>query len=253
MMHNNNSSSVRSSYNHFSSSPPTFQVNNFNTDLFDCFEDFASCMDVTLCLSCHISAQYHMLRHHQPWVDMTLAIPLCMANIVCLGTPTSCFAIHTRKLARGRMHLFHESGHEGCCIACWCAPCSFCQVYREMSLRNMWPGGVLVDTPYCKPGLNMSVTAPPSPLRMSEAPSWDQHPDADHLFHHHRNMHHVIPEGHPPSPLLASPISMHHSAILGYPLYEPLQLQSKSSCRSNKDGEVRSAPTPPLPIASPRK
>jgi Cys-rich protein (TIGR01571 family) len=235
---------MHSSYHH--ASPPPFRVNNFNTDLFDCCEDFASCMDVTLCLACHISAQYHMLRHQQPRVDMTLAIPLCMANIVCLGSPTSCFAIHTRSLARARMHLFHESGHEGCCIACWCAPCSFCQVYREMSIRHMWPGGVLVDVPYCKPGLIMSATAPPSPLRMCDATSWDGGlPD---YLCSHQNMHHVIPEGHPPSPLLASPMSMHQSSILGYPLYEPLTLHSKSPYR---DHEGKQSP-PTLPIASPR-
>ncbi|CUG15366.1 Hypothetical protein, putative [Bodo saltans] len=68
-------------------------------------------------------------------------------------------------MVRRKFHLAQESMLVSAAKGFFCAPCSVGQVYREMSLRHMWPadGGLCVDAPYTKAGL---VVPPPNPNRM---------------------------------------------------------------------------------------
>ncbi|CUG15001.1 ama1 protein, putative [Bodo saltans] len=144
-------------------SSSSFQADGFNTSLMSCTDDCASCMDVACCPSFHVSAQYNMLHHREPRVNLSVGIPLFLGGLFCFCIPMGCISVQTRSKARKVLQLSAEGSFESCSKAWWCMPCSMCQVYREMSIRHWWPGGVFVDIPYQKAGL----VAPPPPTAPS--------------------------------------------------------------------------------------
>ncbi|CUG15320.1 ama1 protein, putative [Bodo saltans] len=139
-----------------------YHNHDFNTGLCDCFDDCSSFLDGWFCAYCEVSAQYNMLTNGRPGVDLCVCTALLCADLwLCLGFAITCMTVFTRSGARERFHLHEEGAVGGCCKGFWCGPCSICQVYREMSIRHAWPGGVCVDAPYHKRGLN-----PPEPQYM---------------------------------------------------------------------------------------
>jgi Cys-rich protein (TIGR01571 family) len=140
-----------------------FLHNDYNSGLFGCFDDQPSCFDGFFCPCCALSAQYNMLKHRQTGMLAHVWVPLSIVNFFTWGLAVSCFSVVTRNMLRRGFSLSEETELDGCCKACFCAPCSICQVYREMSMRQVWPDGVCVDAPYTKRGL---VLAAPNPDRM---------------------------------------------------------------------------------------
>ncbi|CUG92770.1 ama1 protein, putative [Bodo saltans] len=120
---------------------------DFNSHLYDCTVDSSSCLEGACCFWCQLSAQYNLMKRNVPKVDVGIVIPLMLLHLPFFGLPACCFAVHVRSLARTHLHLTDESACDGCSQAFWCAPCSTCQVYREMTVRNRWPGGVCVKPP----------------------------------------------------------------------------------------------------------
>jgi Cys-rich protein (TIGR01571 family) len=120
---------------------------DFNSHLYDCTVDCPSCMEGAFCFWCQLSAQYNLLTRNVPRVDVRIVLPLLLFQLPFFGLFTSCFAVYVRSLARKHLQLSDESSCDGCLQAFWCTPCSTCQVYRELVVRNKWPGGVCVRPP----------------------------------------------------------------------------------------------------------
>jgi Cys-rich protein (TIGR01571 family) len=131
-----------------------FQDDDYNTGLCDCFDDCTVFLEGWLCGYCQVSAQYNMLFQNKPGVDICVCGVLLCADAWCtLGLALASFTAFTRLKVKGTFQLVKESGLCSCAKGFFCASCSNCQTYREMSLRNRWPGGVCVDAPYRKEGL----------------------------------------------------------------------------------------------------
>jgi Cys-rich protein (TIGR01571 family) len=168
--------------NHHDAQRVHFNTHDFNTGLCDCFDDCSSFLDGWFCAYCEVSAQYNMISNGRPGVDMCVCTALlCADAFFCLGFAITCMTVFTRSGARERFHLHDEGAVMGCCKGFFCTPCSICQLYREMSIRHAWPGGVCVDAPYTKQGL-----AAPEPQYMGVdvvivTPAAHHH----HATHHH--------------------------------------------------------------------
>ncbi|CUG15458.1 transmembrane protein, putative [Bodo saltans] len=140
-----------------------FLHDDFNSGLYACFDDQPSCMDGFFCPCCAVSAQYNMLKHRKAGVLAHVYLPLFILGFFTWGLALSCFSVVTRNMLRRGFLLSQESEASSCCKAFCCPHCSICQVYREMSMRHVWPDGVCSDAPYVKRGL---VLPPPNPDRM---------------------------------------------------------------------------------------
>ncbi|CUE71943.1 ama1 protein, putative [Bodo saltans] len=134
-----------------------FIPDDYNTGLCSCFSDCNSCLDGFFCPYCTISAEYSMLEYRRPGVDWLLCCGLFWADVITMGIAGLISVIMTRSSANALFGLRQDSDLISCCKACCCASCSTCQVYREMSIRYLWPGGLCVSLPYQKIGLQ----APP--------------------------------------------------------------------------------------------
>lgn len=131
-----------------------FQEDDYNTGLCDCFDDCTIFLEGWLCGYCQVSAQYNMLNNNKQGVEPFVCGLLICADFWCtLGFAMASFTAFTRMRLKSTFHLVKESGLCSCVKGFFCVACSHCQMYRELSIRNRWPGGVCVDTPYRKPGL----------------------------------------------------------------------------------------------------
>jgi len=111
-----------------------------------------NCCDVILCCHCQMGHQYYMVNEGvllptpQPKMSMTACFCSIIFDLCCMGTPiTTCMI---RGTLRQRFNIMG-----GCCGDCicsfFCAPCTLCQNYRELSVRGYWCGGACcVDGPY---------------------------------------------------------------------------------------------------------
>lgn len=141
-----------------------FVADDYNTGLGDCCEGgCSSFLDAWCCTYCQVSAQYNMLTNRQKGVNGLMAAGLCCLDawLTC-GCALHFFAVHTRVLARKELNVKKETTCEMYMKGCFCTCCSVGQVYRELSIRHLWPGGVCVEGPYRK----VSVTAPQPILGM---------------------------------------------------------------------------------------
>ncbi|CUE71947.1 ama1 protein, putative [Bodo saltans] len=134
-----------------------FIPDDYNTGLWGCFSDCNSCLDGFFCSYCLVSAEYSMLEYRRPGVDWLLCCGLFLADIATAGIAGLGASIITRSSSNVLFGLKKDSDLTSCLKACCCPACSACQVYREMSIRYLWPGGLCVSQPFQKIGLQ----APP--------------------------------------------------------------------------------------------
>ena len=135
--------------------PTTFQMTQFNTTLCECTLDGTSCIQGFFCPWCTTAQNYNMLVLNQPSMDTCMCLVTACIDIGCGtgGLAHGVAAVMTRNRARARFGITPD---EGCCEVIkgfCCSPCSDCQVYRELSVRGLWPGGICVSTPFVKAGL----------------------------------------------------------------------------------------------------
>jgi Cys-rich protein (TIGR01571 family) len=114
----------------------------YNTDILDCCEDGASCCDVLFCPWCMNAQLYNAITTgerntmHKGMCVATMALDLFMVGFAFMMA-----SYCTRQQLKAKYAL--RDNADGCCIqGCLCAPCSACQLYRELSLRHEWPGGI---------------------------------------------------------------------------------------------------------------
>jgi Cys-rich protein (TIGR01571 family) len=119
----------------------------FSTGLCDCCSDTGSCLDVFFCGLCHLS-RVEMAINFQP--DTCSFICPCCAL---------CHLCGVQNLMAQRFAPETDISH-GCCTVLFCAPCVLCQTSRELTIRQMNPGGTC-----CKSGIVPSKP-PASPVKM---------------------------------------------------------------------------------------
>ena len=111
----------------------------FTTGIFGCFSDINGCLDNVVCYPC-------MVGRHCEAVEGNPNTPNTMW---CLGTLVACFVFPIALLPIApclRTKLRERHGITGGCLGDWvcgvfCAPCTTCQINRELTIRNTWPGG----------------------------------------------------------------------------------------------------------------
>lgn len=139
----------------------------YNTSIFSCLDDKSSCVEGTFCFCCFVSQEYNMLIRQDRSIDflfcsLMLLGAACFAPCVSTGIGTAVM----RSIAKDRLNLLEENQCVEWVLGCCCQQCSACQVYREMSIRNVWPGGVCITAPY-KPTLAAALTSPSPPSMTS--------------------------------------------------------------------------------------
>ncbi|CUG15390.1 Hypothetical protein, putative [Bodo saltans] len=202
--------------------PQQFRHDDFNTELFDCLDDQPSCMGAFCCPFFAVRAQYDMIRDHTANSNNMCCIhirsSLVRVLLFVMGLPF--FTVVTRSQARERFHLTQETHLETFAAALLCLPCSISQVYRELSIRHMWPGGPCVASSYVKPGL---VVAPAVTERMGGAGSLSSSAHHDQELQEMQHVSVVRPQREGPSSN-ESPMHRHHegpeAAAAAPPRYE---------------------------------
>lgn len=131
-----------------------FRQHDFNTGLCDCFSDCDSCLEAYFCAHCQVSQQYNVLTTGRREMNPLLCLAMLGADMCgAMGVALAIGTIVTRGEVRMRLGLTDETSMQSCCRAFWCVGCSICQTYREMSIRHVWPGGICVNKPYVRFGL----------------------------------------------------------------------------------------------------
>jgi Cys-rich protein (TIGR01571 family) len=133
------------------------------TGLFDCAKDWRSCLEGYFCGYCQNSRQYNVMKHEKndmhagacflPFVT-DIALPIAFFLVTGIhgmyGIGTMVMTYMNRRSMHRRYNL--DTTDCGDFMSAWCcSPCSTCQVYREMSVRNEWPAGFCVQQPYALP------------------------------------------------------------------------------------------------------
>jgi hypothetical protein len=118
-------------------------------------------MDACCCVYCQVSAQRNRLLKKVEGVDVCQCfLMVCGDAVACHGLCLLYYAASQRMDMK--MLGLQESCPEACCKTWCCMLCSVCQIHREMSIRHHFPGGVCVNLPYTKPGVEA-----PKPHMMS--------------------------------------------------------------------------------------
>lgn len=126
----------------------------YTTGVLDVCDDPRSSAEAVLCSCCLVARMYNMLWQQQPTVDMTCCavmacFSLCPLPLPC--TSVACGTAYVRGMAIDRMDLVEESSVTVCLMSFVCLPCSIAQLYRELSLRRLWPGSIFSnERPYLK-------------------------------------------------------------------------------------------------------
>jgi Cys-rich protein (TIGR01571 family) len=121
----------------------------FTTGLCDCCSDTGSCLDVFFCGLCHLSRVENALNF-QP--DKCSCIcPCCALCHLC-----------TVQDLMGQRFAPETDISYGCCTTVICASCVLCQTSRELTIRQMNPGGTC-----CKSGIVPSKPPAMSPAQMA--------------------------------------------------------------------------------------
>ena len=119
-----------------SSAPVVWQ-----TGLMDCCQDSTACCDIYLCTPCLITRQCDAMDG-KDWND-PIDCGLCIANTIMLyygngGLATLAMITRYRLIAK---YNIKDEGFIGTfCNASCCPYCSLCQVHRQLTVLQRWPG-----------------------------------------------------------------------------------------------------------------
>lgn len=131
----------------------------FNTGLCDWHLDATSCLDGVCCPWCEVARQYNMIAHEVRDTHTLMCCGLLFCDLfLTFGLSVTIGEVVVRAESRHKLGITSESGCGSCMRAFCCGPCSTCQVYRELSMRGMWPGGVCSSAPFKHP---LFISPPP--------------------------------------------------------------------------------------------
>ena len=137
----------------------------WTTDLFSCFDDMPGCCENMWCAHCQAGYQYEAITNYTGTPKMNIAVcggALCADLTFTGGLALAALNLYLRFETRKKFNITTGQDLSEICQWCWCTPCSQCQVYRELSNRGYWPGGmVCISQP------------PPRPLAMGGSEETD--------------------------------------------------------------------------------
>eukprot|EP00744_Colponema_vietnamica_P022780 GILI01032800.1.p1 GENE.GILI01032800.1~~GILI01032800.1.p1 ORF type:complete len:124 (+),score=9.09 GILI01032800.1:72-443(+) len=107
----------------------------WGTGLLACANDTPQCIDNCICYPCQSSRQLRALQGATNEFDLKF----CLISSCC----PHCVAVHIR-IQVVEKYGIGEGMPIAAALGCCCAFCSSCQVHRELTLRNAWPGGTLL-------------------------------------------------------------------------------------------------------------
>ena len=136
----------------------------YNTGLCDCTLDCSSCMEAWCCRWCQFGHQYDMIFVQQPQMNIAVCCG-AFCEVMWTGCGSLFASWYLRAEARRKYNIVADDCNEFLIAIC-CVPCSIAQVYREMSIRGFWPGGVCVSAPFVLP----TIAAPPQQQMIYGAP-----------------------------------------------------------------------------------
>lgn len=143
-----------------------------------------------MCPYCQMGYMYHRTVKWYIDMDAVVCLSACCLDIIFLGAGYFGGSWWLRRRIRKRYQL-HESAALTCAVGVCCAPCSLCQVHREMGCRGEHPGGVCIASPNLPP--------PPPMITMSALPNGGASPASPP--YPTRPLYY---QGHPPPPRAAS-------------------------------------------------
>ena len=157
--------------------PIAVPTGDWSSGLFSCFDDMSSFCEVFWCHYCQTGYQYDALTGGpgiQPGVP-SMNIPIVCGTLlldvfVFGGLANWIVNWHIRTETRRKFNITQGRELDEACKFLWCSPCSQCQVYRELSARGFWPGGILTCSP-------PQFAAAPAPVVVSMgAPEYSAQP-----------------------------------------------------------------------------
>jgi hypothetical protein len=90
-----------------------------------------------------------MLDRRQRSINwMMCGMMMCCDVFLTMGLSITIGNIITRAKMREVFRMSNVNMVADCLASVFCFHCTLCQTYREMSLRNMWPGGICVSEQY---------------------------------------------------------------------------------------------------------
>uniref|UniRef100_A0A671VNH1 Plac8 onzin related protein 6 n=1 Tax=Sparus aurata TaxID=8175 RepID=A0A671VNH1_SPAAU len=137
------------------------QPTDWNTGLCDCFEDASTCCYgfwCCPCLACTVSGRFGE-NNCLPLCDIISPAILTACGIPMVVPP----AVLSLRAAIRHKYNIKGSLCKDICVSCYCTSCSWCQMHRELKLRNQAPTTIInVQT------TNYNVQ--PNPVMMAPAP-----------------------------------------------------------------------------------
>lgn len=106
----------------------------WSTGLCQCTIDVMQCLDTYFCPCCAGSRQWNAIEGRTNECD----VMHCCMHAFC--GPCSTVCIRTKVVEK---YTIDEGAVVSCLLALCCGPCSMCQTHRELSQRNVWPGGTV--------------------------------------------------------------------------------------------------------------
>ena len=124
----------------------------WHTGMCDCFQDMTGCCEVLWCTYCHFGYQYHKVKTGELGPDWLMCFGLWCADILLKGGAYAVMMYDMREKVRARWNIDPQANQcTECCKAFCCPGLTHCQIYRELSYRGYWPGGVCVKVPPVAP------------------------------------------------------------------------------------------------------
>lgn len=123
----------------------------YSSGLCDCTQDIGTCVDVLCCTMCHVS-------------HVTNALNFKPNECSCICPCWICCEIYATQDLMSLRFAPEPGLNSGCCRVMFCPLCVTCQTSRELTLRNMKPGGTCLSS-----GLTPNRPSALTPLELVQA------------------------------------------------------------------------------------
>lgn len=111
----------------------------WQSTLLGCMEDTPGCVDGFFCRCCVIGRECGTLELSVPGQQSCL---YCICSMMPgLDMLVACFL----RFKVVQKFNIDEGAAFSCCISYLCFFCSICQMHREMTVHNLWPGGACFE------------------------------------------------------------------------------------------------------------
>jgi Cys-rich protein (TIGR01571 family) len=125
------------------------EPDTWTSGMLDCGNDVGSCCETIWCPYCQLGFQFNKTQTGDLGPDWWVCCGAWFADAILFrGIIFAFMTWEIRHSLRRRWNLDPENNKvyefaKGCC----CAELAQCQVYREMTARGYWPGGICTDSP----------------------------------------------------------------------------------------------------------